>query len=472
MPKQRKLSGKRITFRHPAYEDDDDDNVILELPGFDHESGGVHHATALVVCGIIACNTWNGYFTRTKDGAKIGEAHDEILLGSEYYFHNPEYETSQEAFPLFACFNDWVFPHGRIPPTFDAVITSSMPRTSREDTPAANLSQAIIDRDQTCRVSDYGDGLEVAHLCPSNVDVWWRANRMVKYCKNRSLPSNSVTADVNNAIALRKDIHHIMDDQKFAIVPKADAWKLHFFGPTKILGGKYHNRAVQQLSPEVSAAFILARLAWTVFPLARDFMEAGPRRRIKVRSELRELNDYWVNGQEIRLSHGQSTRRGNQSPTKRSIASGADDDGPKKRACYPHADDDEECLNADRTAARIYQWRSAKDLDSYSPSTEHQPAFPASISSRPSSSRSSLPKDHCNCNCEPRDADCEVGGTGVIQTPNSDCRKRKRESTASESSDIGSLTLCDSADVARLAAFAEISDLKRKWLERHRSVEF
>ena len=416
MPKQRTLSDKRIRFRHPHYEDNDDDNIFLDLPAFDHEDGGLHHGTALTACGIIACNTWDGFLTETKNGTRVQEGHDDILMGSEYYFHNPAFANNELPYPLFACFNDWLFPHGSLPPAFDTVPTTSTARTLRDDTPATNPSPTIIDRDLTCRISDYGDALEAAHLCPGSMDEWFRGNRMTRYCRNKSLPSKHITADVANSIALRKDIHHCMDDQKFAIVPKANAWTVHFFHSTKTLGGKYHNRPLQQLSPEVSSVFLLTRLAWTIFPHARDFMEAGPERRIKVRAKTGERNDLWMDGTEIRLTHGQSTRRGSQSPTKRSITSDADDRGSRKRAYHALIDDEEQHFDPDATATRIYLWRNDTDLICPSISTECPPIFSESESSLPLSSHSKTTEEEdINNNEHGSDRDNHEG-EGVVLT--------------------------------------------------------
>lgn len=480
MPKQSILSDARIVFRHPGYENDDDDSIFLELPGFDHEIGGIHHGTALIICGIIACNTWDGYFTITINGEKIQEGHDEVLKGNEYYFHNPTAENGGIAYPLFACFNDWVFPHGKLPPAFSAITTSSTARTLRADTPAANLSQTIIDRDSTCRISDYGDALEAAHLCPTNVDTWWRGNRMSRYCKNKMLPSASVTADVNNVIALRKDIHHMMDDQKFALVPKDNTWKIHFFSPTRNLGGKYHNRPVQALSPEISPAFILTRLAWTIFPLARDFLEAGPRRKIKVRTKDGTRNDLWVFGEEIRLLHGQSTRRTNQSPTKRSLASVGENEGPKKRACYNRDGDGvvEKYIDADVVASRLYQWRNSTDLGSPSISPERQLIPPDSDSSRPISSHSSVSEVLHNGKDTFHAVNHDVEDSQVNQPSDSDSKMVRRHSMPSGSTcdseldDILVFPPCGPTSEEGLTTFTGISPLKRKWSTLVEPVDF
>lgn len=199
---------------------------------------------------------------------------------------------------------------------------------------ASDLAVYVKYRDSSCRVSDYQDGLRAAHLCPKNATAWFEANRMGKYCKSQGLYGNYVTDDIANAIALRANLHDVFDDQKVAIAPKNGVWKAHFFGLTFTLGSMYHNEPLKELSKEISPSFILARLAWTIFPLTHEFNEGGPRRRVKV---LIEEDNTWreeifKSNTEIRSEHAQS-RKG--SPTKRSAASSGHDEGgrSRKRPC-------------------------------------------------------------------------------------------------------------------------------------------
>lgn len=75
-----------VAFRHPGY---DDPNVLLQMPAID-PGGGVHHATALVACAIMADSQWDGYFTEDKEGQrKVDVSLDDILKGRNYYFHLP-----------------------------------------------------------------------------------------------------------------------------------------------------------------------------------------------------------------------------------------------------------------------------------------------------------------------------------------------------------------------------------------------
>lgn len=352
--KKAALSDKRINFRHPGYNDELNQNVMLRLYGFDHANGGVHHQMALTVCGIVACNTWNGYFTETRGGNKV-ELKDTPILESRNYYYFPSAPDSddKEPYAVFASFNDWTFPHYNLPPTFASVPSNSPPSAAGA---ASKLSTAVLVRDPTCRISDYGDGLQTSHLCPRNQTEWFEANNMAEYCLNQTLYNEYVTDDIANAIPLRHDIHDVFDDQKIAFVPRDGVWKIHFFGVTNTLGRKYHDSPTQSL--KVDRAFILARLAWTVFPLARQFFEGGPDRRVKIRA--RGEHGAWEEKivektqWEMKTEHPQQ-RKQSQSPNKRSAPTSTNSEGRRKRTCdwVSRSAEEREWVYDDRTSETI-----------------------------------------------------------------------------------------------------------------------
>jgi hypothetical protein len=57
---------------------------------------------------------------------------------------------------------------------------------------------------------------------------------------------------------------------------------VHFIDLTNTLGRLYHNGAVA-LDPGISPNFLLARFAWAVFPLVRQFLEVGVARTLRLR---------------------------------------------------------------------------------------------------------------------------------------------------------------------------------------------
>lgn len=85
-----------ILFLHPGY--DDPQNILFRLSRVDvaRASGtnsaatfGVHHATALAACQIIANNAWAGFLSLDKDGTRPADqqtSHHGILTQDAYYF--------------------------------------------------------------------------------------------------------------------------------------------------------------------------------------------------------------------------------------------------------------------------------------------------------------------------------------------------------------------------------------------------
>ncbi|KAH6627691.1 hypothetical protein F5144DRAFT_603942 [Chaetomium tenue] len=74
-----------ISFVHPGYDEDFTSATFLSLPCLD--DGGVCFDTALVACGLIACNQWSGFFSIDKLGQKrVDRPADGILRGHPYYY--------------------------------------------------------------------------------------------------------------------------------------------------------------------------------------------------------------------------------------------------------------------------------------------------------------------------------------------------------------------------------------------------
>lgn len=156
--------------------------------------------------------------------------------------------------PIFA---EWRFPHDNLParwrrdPNFDAI-------TSR------------------CQLSKAGSLLEDAHIIPQNqADAkWFDQNGMSRY---GSIQSNA------NTIKFKVDVHQHFDRKpKFAIVPKYNTVVAHMVTAQTIEAREaielYHNVPVTLY--EQSSHFLLARLAWTIFPLLEGFLLMGKDRRL------------------------------------------------------------------------------------------------------------------------------------------------------------------------------------------------
>jgi hypothetical protein len=84
---------------------------------FDTITGGMHHGTLLLACGIIACNRYEGYLSTDAKGEERVEAHNEDVVPNGKYFYqlqDPATGSLSYAYPLHMPFQDWRFPHDDI----------------------------------------------------------------------------------------------------------------------------------------------------------------------------------------------------------------------------------------------------------------------------------------------------------------------------------------------------------------------
>lgn len=156
--------------------------------------------------------------------------------------------------------------------------------------------------------------LETAHIIPGNPsDVrWWNSNGMSQYGDRDSS---------SNTIRLKVDIHQIFDRKpKFAIVPKNNHMVAHIFHATEDAVEAvhlYHNVPLQFLEG-LKMEFLLARLAWTVFPHLEIFLSAGRRRKLSRVGDNGVRVEEEVHGDQCRQIYMQSRSR-SLSPRKRLI---------------------------------------------------------------------------------------------------------------------------------------------------------
>jgi hypothetical protein len=275
----------RITFRHPAYPEGC--NVLLTLRAYDHPTGGLHHETARIACGIVAGNAWDGYFSETAGGQPLCLGVDAILsVGKTYFFHVPHPATEGEEnisspykYPVYPSFQHWRFPHGNLPPSWTKQPTT--PSNSLAFPDPLALAATVIQRDGSCRMSNHRDLMQCAHICPRQEIDWFSSNDMAQYNLNGSLPGTLLTDDSSNALALRADLHSAFDKGMFVFVPKPisspSSFVTHALQQTSEIGPLFHNGTllpVQGVQPE----FLLARFAWAIFPFLAPFLSVGVER--------------------------------------------------------------------------------------------------------------------------------------------------------------------------------------------------
>lgn len=326
----------KVVFKHPAYPEEFGQNHLLTLFAWDSPRGGLHAGTALIVCALLACNSFDGYLTIDRSGEKLNLRDDDILPLGEYYFHvchpsaglaSAEGLHEPYKYPIYPSFDHWAFPHNKIPAQWlgssssDAAIATELDEEPATTPSVSALSAAVLARDKACAISKHRDYLERAHLCPRSETDWFQKNGMRQYNDRLDLPGDCVTDDMANAIAMRADIHRAFDECRFVLVRKNELWVAHFLELTYELGRMHHNRRLE-FKPGISAMFLLVRLAWAIFPHARAFLEAGGPKLVRVRERtsdgIREV-DKIVHPAEVSRIVGANRGR-SASPKKRKAA--------------------------------------------------------------------------------------------------------------------------------------------------------
>jgi hypothetical protein len=171
----------RVTFHHPAYES----TRLFEIPAFDGRSGGIHYRTALLWCGIIAGCAWDGWLSESKSGERLNLDLEAVLRKPDYYFHVPppaDYSAQDHPaipykWPAIIKFDQSPFPHSSPPPGWRFGGSSDLPSSFVLNPSVSSMSQAVRDRDVTCRLSWYEDGIKRAHLCPRSEVEWFQRSQ-------------------------------------------------------------------------------------------------------------------------------------------------------------------------------------------------------------------------------------------------------------------------------------------------------
>lgn len=399
-------SGIEVKLKHPGYSDRK--NTLVSLVGLDTdgERVGLHFGTAVTICAILSGRK-DGFFTNGVDDPRLDLSDDNLLDREVYYYHVP----NDPQYPIYPSFEHWPFPHDDLLPSYNRAAPRVLTQIN-----ATGATQAVLNRDERCLVSGSRDKqiLQRAHLCPKGSSSWFIQNDMSEYNQFPYLTGDLITNDVANAIALRQDIHQAFDSRLFAFVEKRGVWATHFLKPTFELGRDYHNTQVA-ISAGVSAQFLYARLAWSIFPLVRPFLQSSMPRWIYVRVSQGEWRRQELGMTQINAKIFPS-RSGSESPTKRSRsgASGPGDNGDaycnNKRgwstACLEDkADDEDTARHQDKS------WRNRhiyKPRDLYSNSIQ-QPISP--LNSR------SLSPTKANDNSFEHPPSCSDNGSNASSIP-------------------------------------------------------
>ncbi|KAJ8131968.1 hypothetical protein O1611_g1655 [Lasiodiplodia mahajangana] len=215
-------SPPRINIRHPGYKEFTSDNILFDFPAFDNVElskgqriQGLHHKTALTACAIIANNSFDDvYLSKDPDGEQRVQAdYDGILEPGDYWLQLPSYHPpatseptptaptqSKYHYPIVPTFEDWAFPHNRLPAEWQQ-------------------SQLVManQTENRCRLSNSRLGLQHCHIVPTASSRWFSMNGMKVYSEQRGDPRID---DEANRLWLMANLYHVFEQRCFVLVPK------------------------------------------------------------------------------------------------------------------------------------------------------------------------------------------------------------------------------------------------------------
>ncbi|KAL9595271.1 MAG: hypothetical protein Q9219_006547 [cf. Caloplaca sp. 3 TL-2023] len=330
--------GRTVQLRHPGYADGNC-NLLFRFPAYDKSGGGLHHNVARTACGIVAGNKWDGYLSSTANGPPVEQELDQVLTGQCYYFHPHPYRArpsessthspssccSANPYPVWPTFQDWCFPHDNQPPWWPQISSGSTFTGARN---ISNMTSQTRIRDQTCRLTDSAEELEVPHIVPVKEEAWFAENEMERYSRDHYTITNPA-----NLFLLRKDLHASYDHLKWAIVPKSCKWCFIYLDRSLELGALYYNREMHPITG-VASEYLLAGFARVVFFLLGQFLTNHAKKRLVGKSVgVEDPRDKDFTGLECAIKfRGPGERSGSRSPEKRSRNDSPEKSGsPSKR---------------------------------------------------------------------------------------------------------------------------------------------
>lgn len=268
----------KILFRHPGY--DPEINVLFSSFPSDKAAAstdqerpqrGLQAQFALIICGIIAGNRWDGSLSESRNWTATNAIDPNgFLLRAEYYFHLPSY-SSCDPYPVVPNFRQWRFPHGNLPAAWSSIVPA--PSKGIQTVARSNFSQALQIRNSTCRITGCMEETQVSHLVPVAELAWWEKNNMSRYNSNSKIDIDNPA----NTLLLRGDMHIAFDKLKFVFVPKSNL-VIHVLETSLEYETLYHNHEIQPF--HCSVPLLFARLAWAIFPMMDGFLINGQRRRL------------------------------------------------------------------------------------------------------------------------------------------------------------------------------------------------
>ena len=311
-----------LSVRHPHYRDY---NTLLNIPALD-EGETVNYNVALIICGIIADNSWEtGWFARASDGSSVCEPGVPLVAseGNVFYFVNDSsckrkyicdnqtlliHESLEDKYPVYLSWDQWCLPNSNadLPVDFLNIPIDDPPPTLSN----RGYMEDVKGRDKSCRLSGVIDGCDQTHLVPAIEREWWDFNI--------SESSDLQIESALNGILLRTDLHRLFDAGTWVPMAMESRQLVAYVVRTTNVSNQFielwHRTEMQNLVG-VDRRCLFARVAWAVLSLHHGFLAIRrlASENLLVRMKNGELKEV---APEVFKQYSRSRSR-NPSPTKR-----------------------------------------------------------------------------------------------------------------------------------------------------------
>ncbi|THV63719.1 hypothetical protein D6D28_10445 [Aureobasidium pullulans] len=244
----------------------------MVLPALDNAQEGIHHETAL-----------------NRNGSRVLTARDEVLKGKEYYFR--DFRRSRRKVSSRPYFRTLAL-STRKPAIQLVAIQNTQHATCGALPRQGSLTDTLLARDISCRLTATIEGTEHAHLIPRTEVDWFRQSTMFQYGV-APRPEIEPIDVPRNALLFRSDIHTVFDQRRFTmtlkpLLPASDSaathgLAVHHFSPglSEQFAKLYHGVALQPLHV-VAPEYLFARFAWTVFAYSVQCLQQDIKRALYI----------------------------------------------------------------------------------------------------------------------------------------------------------------------------------------------
>jgi hypothetical protein len=270
---------------------------------------GVHAGLAFTAMCVIQGNVQDGFFSPFRDYEKA-KTHDTtrldfnlqnidtVIVNRQLYWHpsrrhgptliaDPECKSGLDAYPVVACFKDWIYPHENKDQDVELPITF---QNLRRPTPGNSHSSSneqinIHDRDcGICRLTRTTLATQCCHVIPKDMYQWYVDNGMRRYGRssspdpsrdNREPPIGRGVNDVNNLMLLTATMHRAFEVPNFLFNPVLNPstgerdFIAYLLEPIPEFEIEWHGRLTDGINNPPQ--FMYARFAWAIFQLIQAF---------------------------------------------------------------------------------------------------------------------------------------------------------------------------------------------------------